>query len=124
MGAGAVRGYEDLLIWQKGIALTKLIYSITDDFPKREEYGLAAQMRRAAVSVPSNIAEGQARQHSAEFRHYLYIALGSLAELDTQARIGRELGFLDQGAAEVAARRIAELRKMVGALARKLSAVE
>ena len=78
------RSYKDLVVWQKSIALCKLVYLTCESFPKSEVYGLASQMKRAAVSVASNIAEGQARQHLGEFRQFLAMANGSLAELDTQ----------------------------------------
>ena len=85
-----VRSYRDLLIWEKGINLVKEIYLLSNKFPQKEVYGLSNQIRRAAISIPSNIAEGQARQHTAEFRQALYIALGSLAEVDTQLVIAQE----------------------------------
>ncbi|MBI5934372.1 MAG: four helix bundle protein [Chloroflexi bacterium] len=88
-----VRSYRELKVWQKGIELVKLVYGLTQGFPKSEIYGLASQMQRAAVSVPSNIAEGQGRQHTGEFRQFLYIALGSAAELDTQLIVAVELGY-------------------------------
>lgn len=81
--ASEIRSYKDLIIWQKGITLVKEIYILTQKFPQFEIYGLANQLRRAAVSIPSDIAEGQARQHPNEFRQHLYIALGSLAEVET-----------------------------------------
>ena len=74
-----VKSYRDLIVWQKAMTLVKWIYRLVSRFPAYERYGLADQMRRSAVSIPSNIAEGQARQHTAEFRHFLYVALGSLA---------------------------------------------
>ena len=86
-------GYRDLLVWQKGIALVKTIYEITRAFPDEERFGLISQMRRAAISIPSNIAEGQARKTTAEFVHFLSTAEGSLAELDTQLTVSGELGY-------------------------------
>jgi len=83
------RSYRDLVVWQKSIVLCKLVYMTCESFPKGELYGLASQMKRAAVSVASNIAEGQARQHLGEFRQFLAMANGSLAELDTQRIIRR-----------------------------------
>ncbi|MBN2453483.1 MAG: four helix bundle protein [Candidatus Omnitrophica bacterium] len=80
----AVRTYKDLDIWKKGIEIVSLVYEVTEGFPKEEIYGVSAQMRRSAVSVPSNIAEGFARQHNREYKQFLYIALGSCAELETQ----------------------------------------
>lgn len=81
-----VRNYRDLLVWQKGIALVKQVYALTRTFPADEKFGLVAQMRRAAVSIPSNIAEGQSRHTTNEFVRFLSLAEGSLAELDTQRK--------------------------------------
>ena len=77
------QSYRDLIVWQKGIALCVQVYKACEAFPRNELYGLADQMKRAAVSIPSNIAEGQARQHTKEFLHFISVANGSLAELDT-----------------------------------------
>jgi four helix bundle protein len=85
--------YKELIVWQKAILLVKQIYLVTKTFPSSEMYGLVNQMRRAAVSVPSNIAEGQARKSHAEFARFLSISQGSLAELETQMIIARELGY-------------------------------
>jgi four helix bundle protein len=78
-----VQGYKDLLVWQKGIQLAKEIYRITQAFPNEEKFGLVSQMRRAAVSIPSNLAEGQARHTTKEFVQFVSHAEGSVAELDT-----------------------------------------
>ena len=86
--------YKNLLVWQKAMALVTRVYEISRGFPKEEIYGLTSQIRRAAVSVPSNIAEGQARLHTGEFRQFLGIAKGSLAELETQLMIAQNLGYL------------------------------
>jgi len=91
---GKIRNFKDLKIWQRGIELVKLIYVITNSFPADEKYGLVSQMRRSAVSVPSNIAEGFMRRHNKEYKQFLYIALGSLAELETQIIISKELNFI------------------------------
>jgi four helix bundle protein len=88
---GVRRKHHDLLAWTESVALVKDVYSLTASFPPTETYGLVAQMRRAAVSVPSNIAEGAAREGMREFAHYLVIARGSLSELETQLRIACEL---------------------------------
>ena len=114
------KSYKDLLVWQKGISLVKLIYQITGEFPPSETYGLAAQMRRAAVSVPSNIAEGQARNSTKEFIQFVSHAEGSAAELETQLIISRELGYSSSGKTSEAMDLVAELRKMLNALRRKL----
>ena len=86
-----VKRFRDLEIWQKGVELVTLVYEVTARFPESESYGLSAQMRRCAVSVPSNVAEGFRRGHHKEFRQFLHIALGSLAELETQVVIARTL---------------------------------
>ena len=86
------KGYKDLLVWQKGIELVKETYKLTKSFPNDEKFGSVSQMRRAAVSIPSNIAEGQARQPTKEFIQFLSHAEGSLAELETQVIVSTELG--------------------------------
>ncbi|MHC4062836.1 MAG: four helix bundle protein [Planctomycetota bacterium] len=88
------KDYKDLKVWQKGIEIVDKIYLITDSFPRDELYGLVAQMRKAAVSIPSNVAEGFARHHAKEYRQFLYISLGSCAELDTQVVIARRRGYI------------------------------
>jgi len=88
-----VKSYRDLEVWQLGLDLVETIYRYTAEFPRSETYGLTAQMRSAAVSIPSNIAEGQARSSSKEFLHFLSIALGSLAELETQIELATRLGY-------------------------------
>src|SRR5262249_48289323 len=80
-------GYRDLLVWQEAMNLAVMVYRITSRFPKEETYGLTAQTRKAAVSVPSNIAEGSARNSSRELYHYLGISAGSLAEVETQLEL-------------------------------------
>ncbi len=87
------QSYKDLVVWQKGIALAKLVYQITVEFPTEEKFGLVSQMRRAAVSVPSNIAEGQARHTTGEFIQFISHAEGSVAELNTQLILAVELQF-------------------------------
>ena len=113
--------YRDLLIWQKGLKLTKEIYEVSRLFPEDERFGLTAQIRRAAVSVPSNIAEGQARQGKKEFVRFLYIAKGSLAELDTQCALGLEFGYLEEKRHRKLLEKISELQRMIYSLIRKLS---
>ncbi len=113
------RSYKDLVVWQKSIALCKLVYVTCESFPKSELYGLASQMKRAAVSVASNIAEGQARQHLGEFRQFLAMANGSLAELDTQRIITEELGLIDRARSTELDGAITEIRKMLYALSAK-----
>jgi len=89
------RPHENLIVWQKSIDLVKEIYGICKIFPKNEEYGLISQLKRAAVSVPTNIAEGAARNSKKEFIKFLYIALGSLSEIETLLFISKELFIID-----------------------------
>jgi four helix bundle protein len=121
-GNGEIRSYRDLLVWQKGMALAKQIYGMTRASPDDERYGLTAQMRRAAVSVPSNIAEGQARHGRREFVHFLSHAEGSLAELDTQLTLAVELGYCRRSDAHGSITLVAELQKMMASLRGKLAA--
>jgi four helix bundle protein len=112
------QSYRDLLVWQKGVRLAKVIYKLTARFPSEEKFGLISQMRRAAVSVPSNIAEGQARHTTGEFILFISHAEGSLAELDTQLILAAELGFLTSGEIRPSADSIEELRRMLNGLRR------
>ena len=89
------RRHHDLKAWQEGMELAKEVYSVTALFPKEEIYGLTSQMRRSAVSVPSNIAEGAARGGNKEFLHFLVISRGSLMELETQIILSHKLGFIN-----------------------------
>ena len=93
---GVVSTHKDLDIWKIGIELVKQVYEITNLFPNEETYGLISQMRRSAISIPSNISEGAARNSKREFIQFLYISLGSLAELETQMVISTELGYVPQ----------------------------
>jgi len=86
--------YKDLIVWQKAMDLVSVLYDATDDFTQRETYSLTDQMRRAAVSIPSNIAEGQAHFSRREFRHFLRHSCGSLAELETQILIAQRRNYL------------------------------
>jgi four helix bundle protein len=86
-------GYRDLIVWQKAIELVVLVYDLTKDFPKEELYGMSSQMKRAAVSIPSNIAEGNRRGSPKDRNHFMIIALGSTAELETQLEISKRLIF-------------------------------
>ncbi len=118
------QSYRDLQVWQKGIELCLTVYQTCSSFPKSELYGLADQMKRAALSIPSNIAEGQARQYVAEFLHFLSIANGSLAELDTQRIIAERLSFLPRETSCDLEQGITEIRKMLYELMRKLRHTE
>jgi four helix bundle protein len=113
-------GYQDLLVWQKGIALVKRVYEITRGFPSDEKFGLVSQMRRAAVSIPSIIAEGQARHTRGEFIQFISHSEGSNAELNTQLVIAIELGYCTKAELQDAFELSSDLRKMLNALRRKL----
>jgi four helix bundle protein len=118
--ARKARHYKELLVWQKGMALTKLVYDLTGRFPADERFGLTSQLRRAAVSVPSNIAEGQARHGTGEFLQFLSHAQGSLAEIETQLLLAVELGFCKQASVEASLGEIGQMQRMMAALKRSL----
>jgi four helix bundle protein len=120
MKTNTARSYKDLIVWQKPITLATVVYGLTRRFPSEEKFGIIAQMRRAAVSVPSNIAEGQARHTTGEFIQFISHAEGSVAELDTQLILSIELNFSATAAADPAFELIGELRRMLNALRRKL----
>jgi len=88
-----MKTHKDLDIWKRGIELVTEVYKLTRNFPREETYGLSSQMQRAAVSYPSNIAEGAARNSKADYSRFVYIALGSLSELETQVIISKNLGY-------------------------------
>ncbi|MFZ9933384.1 MAG: four helix bundle protein [Chthoniobacterales bacterium] len=115
------QGYRDLVVWQKGIALAREIYLLTKKLPSDEKFGLVSQMRRAAVSVPSNIAEGQARHTTGEFVQFISHAEGSVAELDTQLTLCEQLKLLSPTECQSAASLLDELRRMLNSLRRKLT---
>ena len=119
---GKVLHYKDLLIWQRSMLLAKTIYRLTRGFPGEERYRLASQMRRAAISVPSNIAEGQARRGTREFVQSLSHATGSLAELEKQILLSVEMGYIRSNDADPVASEIREIQRMVAAIQRKLAA--
>src|SRR5437762_1547413 len=114
------KGYKDLLVWRKGIELVKSIYQLTQRFPPDERFGLTSQLRRSAVSVPCNIAEGQARHTTKEFIHFISNSDGSLAEVDTQVVIATELQSCTQKETEFVCGLIDELRRMLNGLRRRL----
>lgn len=116
------RRHRDLLAWQHAIELVKSVYRLTATFPDSERFGLIAQMRRAAVSVPSNIAEGAARTTTKEYLHFLGIARGSLSELDTQLVIARELAYGE--AAEDIEQRISDAFGLINGLINSLKRME
>jgi four helix bundle protein len=108
--------YRDLIAWQKSMDLVTAIYQATRAFPREELYGLTSQLRRAAVSIPSNIAEGQARYSHAEFHHFLRNARGSLAEVETQIQIACNLKYIQEEQAQPLLHATAELGRILNAL--------
>ena len=90
------QSYRDLVVWNKAMELVMLVYRLTQDFPREEMFGLMSQLRRSAVSIPSNIAEGQGRSSKGDFRNFLGNARGSLSELETQVLIAEKLSFLQK----------------------------
>ena len=109
-----MRGYKELKIWQLGIEISTAVYQLTADFPNYEIYGLSSQMRRAAVSIPSNIAEGHSRSSTKDLLRFIAIAKGSLAELETQLIIAQQLGYGDT-------KKIMQLEKMAEEESRMIS---
>lgn len=91
-----VESHKDLKVWQDAMLLVKAVYDLTDSFPTEERYGLISQLRRSAISIPSNIAEGSARSSTKEFINFLSIARGSLAELETQLELARIIGYMNE----------------------------
>ena len=116
-----INSYKDLIVWQKSVQLVVEVYVLTDCFPKFEIYGLTSQMRRAAISIPSNIAEGRRRSSRKEFRHFLTNSFGSGAELETQVEIAKLLSFsknLDYGKLDSL---LEEVRKMLNKMISNLN---
>ena len=111
-----MKTHKDLEVWQKSIALVTEVYSVSASFPKEEMYGLVGQVRRAAISVPSNIAEGAARQSNKEYIQFLHVALGSLMELDTQLVIANNLNFLSNQSLNNIQLKIEDIGKMLNGL--------
>lgn len=113
-----VKDYKELQVWQRGRALVQSIYTITKAFPGEEQYCLTSQMRRAAISVPSNIAEGQLRGSTKDYLHFITIAIGSLAELETQIILAEDLDYITD--ASDILEEVTVLRKMLWSLRNKL----
>ena len=120
IGNTRVKSLRDLLVWQKGIELAKAVYSLTPQFPAEEKFGLISQLRRAAVAVPSNLAEGQVRRSSAGFSQFISVSLGSLAELETQLILASELRITAATLVEPLIARVHELQKMLHSLRSRL----
>ena len=115
------RNFRDLDIWKLGKQLSLEVYELTEKLPGEEKYGLSSQMRRCAVSIPSNIAEGFNRFHNKEYRQFLYIALGSCAELETQLEIAKDLSYIDSDRGNKLIESITHESKMLRNLIKKLN---
>jgi four helix bundle protein len=111
-----MKTHKDLNVWQESITLVTLLYDKTKSFPKDELYGLTSQIRRSAISIPSNIAEGAARESNKEFLRFLFIAQGSISELDTQLLIANNLNFLSKEDYVNLAEKLISIRKMLAGL--------
>ena len=116
-----VRNYRDLILWQKAMDLVELVYKVTTHFPQDELYGLRSQIRRAAVSVPSNIAEGEGRHSVRDFSRFLSIANGSRREVETQTLIARRLGYITAQDCEMVLALAAEVGRLRQGLADSLN---
>jgi four helix bundle protein len=109
-----MKTHKDLIVWQKAMDFVEEVYQLTDIMPKSELYGLTSQIRRSAISIPSNIAEGAARNHDKEFLQFLYVSLGSIAELETQLLLAERLKLISQAPLES----LSEIKKLLLGLIR------
>jgi len=119
-----IRGFQDLEVWRKGMDLVIEVYRVTKSFPSDERYGLTAQLRRAAVSIPSNIAEGRGRFGLRSFLYHLSVATGSLMELETQLWIAARLEYLKPEQARTLLEQLGEVRRLLAGLVRSLRTKE
>ena len=108
-----MKTHHDLTVWKKSIEFVTIVYKVTEEYPKTEIYGLTNQVRRAVVSVPSNIAEGAARTSKKEFSHFLSISLGSISEVETQLIVSRNLNYITNEQLERLLSELIEIRKMI-----------
>ena len=115
-----IRSFRDLEIWKLGKEIVKEIYCLTKEFPKSEKFGIIAQMQRAAISIPSNIAEGFNRFQNREYRRFLYMSLGSCAELETQIEIAHDLKYLTDESKNHVLRKVDHESRMLTNLIKKL----
>jgi len=115
-----VNGYRDLLVWQRAMDLVVQVYRLSDTLPRDEKYGLVQQMRRAAASVPSNVAEGHGRDHLGDYLHHLSIANGSLMEMETQVLIAGRMSYVSKESEDRALAQAAEVGRMLAGLVRAL----
>ena len=122
IGVSKVRSHRDLLVWQKAMGLVDRLYDLAEGFPAKEAYGLTSQLTRAAVSVPANIAEGQARSTARDFANFLAIARGSLMETETLLMVAVRRGYVTEAAASDSLSEITEVSKMLTALRNRIVA--
>ena len=115
-----IKSFKDLKIWQKGIEIVTDIYTLTKKFPKEELFSLTSQLRRSAISIPSNIAEGFKRFHNKEYKQFLFITLGSCAELETQIIIAKELKYIDENEEVKLVEKLDHICRMTSSLIKKL----
>lgn len=108
-----IRNFKNLEIWKRSRNLVKTIYLLSDNFPDSEKFGLSSQIRRAVISIPSNIAEGSGRNSIADFKRFLDIAIGSLCEVETQLYLSYDLGFVNKEKAKVIVNEVIQIRKMI-----------
>lgn len=114
-------GYRDLIAWQKAMVLVRSVYEVTKSWPQQEQFGLTHQVRRAAVSIPSNIAEGKGRTGIPEYSHHQSLAHGSLCELETQLLIAQDLGYVAKGQIDPVMNQTAEVGRILRGLIKSLS---
>ena len=119
-GAAVKPGFQDLVAWQRAMELVTAVYRVTRDWPREEQYGLTSQIRRAAVAIPSNLAEGHGRSGPRESAHYVSIAFGSLCELETQMLIGERPGYANGDTTAELMTKTAEVRRLIRGLIRSL----
>ena len=115
-----LKSFKELKVWQKSYDLCLKAYRITTTFPKGEQYGLTSQIRRSAVSIPSNIAEGCGRKTTLDYIRMLYISYGSVCELETQILLAGDLGFIEKGVLGILIKDVAEIERMLKALIKSL----
>jgi four helix bundle protein len=116
-----IKTHKDLDVWRKAIDFVTSIYKVTESFPKNEIYGIISQIRRSAVSVPSNIAEGAARKRKTEFTQFLYIALSSAAELETQLLIANNLDYIEEDECNILLNELNSISRMIQGLIKAIS---
>jgi four helix bundle protein len=117
----AIKSHRDLIVWQKAMGLTVLVYHLTKDFPGEESYGLTSQIRRCSASIPANIAEGQGRRSSKEFQQFLGNARGSLLELDTHLELSFRVGYINNYQHSDIRNKISEVGRLLNGLIRSLN---